>query len=77
MVTVLDGFCGFGEWDNSLYVRRIRKLNPENQKKFIKELWSNDSEKYSEWKDWCIRLNRLPDLFGTRDNPIPIDESKL
>ena len=28
-------------------------------------------------KNWCIRLNRLPDFFGTRDNPIPIDEFEL
>ena len=34
-------------------------------------------KKYFEWKEWCIRLNRLPEFFGTRDNPIPIDESKL
>ena len=34
-------------------------------------------EKYYEWKNWCIRLNRLPDFFGTRDNPIPIDEFEL
>ena len=32
---------------------------------------------YYKWKEDCIRLNMLPDFFGTRDNPIPIDESKL
>ena len=32
---------------------------------------------YYEWKDWCIKLDKLPDFFGTHDNPIPIDESKL
>lgn len=77
MVAVLDGSCGFGEWDNLLHVRRLKKLNPDDQKNYIKKLCAEHSDIYFEWKAWCIRLNRLPDLFGTRDNPIPIDESKL
>ena len=28
-------------------------------------------------KNFCIELGVLPDFFGTADNPIPIDESKL
>ena len=46
-------------------------------KKYAKKLWEEDPEKYFEWKSFCIRSNLLPDFFGTRDNPIPIDESKL
>ena len=38
---------------------------------------AEDSKRYREWKDLCIELGVLPDFFGTRDNPIPIDESKL
>ncbi len=34
-------------------------------------------KKYYEWKEWCIDLDVLPDFFGTHDNPIDIDESKL
>ena len=33
MVAILDGSCGFGEWDNLLYVRRMKKSNIKNQKK--------------------------------------------
>jgi len=77
MVTILDGSCGFGEWDNLLHVRRLKKLNLKDQKNYIKHLWAEFPEEYSEWKAWCVRLNRLPNLFGTRDNPISIDESNL
>lgn len=77
MVAILDGSCGFGSWNNMLYVRRMKKYNLEDQLKLIKELYLKDTERYIEWKDWCIRLNMLPDFFGTRDDPIPIDESKL
>ena len=56
---------------------QIKKLSPANQKAKIKELWKSDSETYLEWKNWCVDCNRLPNLFGTRDNPIHIDESKL
>ena len=53
------------------------KKSPEEQKARIKELWQNDPRKYYEWKEYCIRVGGLPDLFGTPNNPIPIDESKL
>ena len=52
-------------------------LDEEGKKAHVKKLWREDPKKYYEWKEWCIRLNRLPEFFGTRDNPIPIDESKL
>ena len=53
------------------------KKNPEEQKAYIKKLWQEDPEKYYEWKEICISIGALPDLFGHSINPIPIDESKL
>ena len=73
----LDGQEAYGTWANLILVMQIKKLSPANQKAKIKELWKSDSETYLEWKNWCVDCNRLPDLFGTRDNPIHIDESKL
>jgi len=55
----------------------MKNLDSSGKKDHIKKLWQEDPEKYYEWKNWCIRLNRLPDFFGTRDNPIPIDEFEL
>lgn len=55
----------------------MKHLDDEAKKAYVKKLWEEDPEKYYEWKAWCIRLNRLPDFFGTRDNPIDIDESEL
>ena len=43
----------------------------------MKKLWEEDPKKYYEWKQWCIKWNQLPNFFGTRDNPIDIDESEL
>ena len=44
----------------------------------MKKLWQEDPKKYYEWKEkFCIRLDQLPGFFGTHDDPIPIDESKL
>ena len=52
-------------------------LDDEGKKKNIKRLWEENPSDYYEWKEWCISLDKLPDFFGTHDNPIPIDESKL
>ena len=46
-------------------------------KKLMLKNYGNKILKNIEWKEWCIELERLPDFFGTRDNPIPIDESSL
>ena len=68
---------GYGGDDNIDEVLIMEELDHESKKAHIKELWKKDPKKYYEWKEWCIRLNHLPNFFGTRDNPIPIDESKL
>ena len=68
---------GYGGDDNIDEVLIMEELDYEGKKAHVKELWKKDPKKYYEWKEWCIRLNRLPNFFGTRDNPIPIDESKL
>ncbi len=73
----LDGEEAYGTFANLILVMQIKKLSPTNQKAKIKELWKSDSKTYLEWKNWCVDCNRLPNLFGTRDNPIHIDECKL
>lgn len=67
---------GFGR-RNVTEILNFEKLDYEGKKARAKKLWKEDPEKYNEWKAFCIRCNQLPDFFGTRDNPIPIDESKL
>ena len=67
---------GFGR-RNITEILNFEKLDQEGKKARAKKLWEKDPEKYYEWKEYCIRCNQLPDFFGTRDNPIPIDESKL
>ena len=62
------------------YIREVvimDRLDDDHKKAHVKKLWEKYPEEYYKWKEWCIRLNKLPDFFGTRDNPIPIDESKL
>lgn len=68
---------GYGRWGNAAEVVHMEELDYEGKKAHVKKLWQEDPEKYYEWKEYCIRYNRLPDFFGTCDNPIPIDESKL
>ena len=68
---------GYGDWDNIDEVLIMEELDHEGRKAHVKKLWQEDPEKYFEWKEWCIEFNQLPDFFGTCDNPIPIDESKL
>ncbi len=72
---MLDG--GYGMLGNASEVEYMKILNDDEKKARIKELWLEDPEAYYEWKDECIELGELPELFGTRDNPIHIDESKL
>ncbi|PWB84778.1 hypothetical protein MBBWO_15440 [Methanobrevibacter woesei] len=68
---------GYGEELNMYEVVFMEDLNYEDQKKHVKKLWKEDPKKYYEWKEWCIEWNQLPSFFGTHDNPIDIDESKL
>lgn len=68
---------GYGDWRNSGEVVNMKHLDDEGKKPMLKNYGKRILKKYLEWKEWCIRLNRLPEFFGTRDNPIPIDESKL
>ena len=74
---VLDSDYGYGEWGNAAEVVEMEELSYEDQKAYAKKLWQDNPKKYYEWKEECIRLDQLPDFFGTHDNPIPIDESKL
>ena len=74
---VLDSDYGYGELGNADEVVEMEDLSYEEQKAYVKKLWLEDPKSYYEWKEDCIRYNQLPDFFGTRDNPIPIDESKL
>ena len=68
---------GYGDWGNVAEVVHMEELDYDDQKEYAKKLWQEDPERYFEWKEFCIRCNQLPDFFGTRHNPIPIDESKL
>ncbi|MCQ2737568.1 MAG: hypothetical protein MJ224_03075 [archaeon] len=68
---------GYGQFGNTAEVMNMEELSYDDQKAHVKKLWQEDPKKYFEWKERCIRFNSLPDFFGTRDNPIPIDESKL
>ena len=67
----------YGEVINTAHVVHLEEMTKEDQLEYIKELWQADSKTYFEWKDWCLKSNELPELFGTIDNPILIDESKL
>ena len=68
---------GYGGDDNIDEVLIMEELDHEGKKAHIKELWEKDPKNYYEWKEWCVQLDHLPNFFGTHDNPIPIDESKL
>ena len=68
---------GYGDFGNTNKIRKMKRKSPEEQKAYIKELWQKDPKKYYEWKEYCISIGGLPDLFGHANNPIPIDESKL
>lgn len=77
MCDTYDGIEGYDRFGNASEVLKMRRLDYKGKIAHIKELFQEDPKKYYEWKAWCIARNRLPDFFGTRDNPIPIDESKL
>ena len=55
----------------------MKELSYEKQKAYAKKLWQEDPIKYKGWKEFCIWYNRLPEFFGTYDNPKERDESKL
>ena len=74
---MVGGTTGYGTWGNTIQVFNMDKLDDEGKKAYVKKLWQEDPETYYEWKAWCIRLGRLPDFFGTENNPIHVDESKL
>ena len=63
--------------EKSFWSSRNGKFELWRPKKHVKKLWEEDPKKYYEWKQWCIEWDQLPNFFGTRDNPIDIDESEL
>ena len=67
---------GYGDWGNAAEVLHMEQQDSEG-KKYAKKLWQEDPKRYEEWKNFCIELSLLPDFFGTAEDPIPIDESKL
>lgn len=71
----------FGTYGNKYdFIRevlRMKRLDEAGQKEHVKKMWKENPVEYFEWKEFCIENNRLPEFFGTRDNPIHIDESKL
>lgn len=78
MVARLDCDYGYGDWGNPAKVLRMREKSYEEQKAYVKKLWQEDPKKYFEWKEmFVMESDLLPEFFGTRDNPKPIDESKL
>ena len=77
VIMMCDTHEGYGRWGNAMHRVKMKELTPEEQKEYIKKLWQEDPFRYFEWKEDCIITNSFPDLFGTRDNPIPVDESKL
>lgn len=68
---------GYGSMDNSFHVIMLEDMDDSDKRAYLKKLYQQDPEKYFAWKEWCIRLDQLPDIFGTYENPIPFDESKL
>ena len=68
---------GYGRWINGRHVLIINDLSDDEKKEYIKRLFQEGPDKYFEWKAWCIRCDRLPDIFGTHDNLKDSDESKL
>lgn len=77
MVAILDGDCGYGEFGNASEMVEVMDCDSDKRMDYIKKLWQEDPKRYYEWKNLCIEGGFLPEVFGTSDNPIPIDESKL
>ena len=68
---------GYGEIINVAHVVHLERLSHDNQLEYLKGLWQEDPKKYYEWKEECIEMGELSDLFGTKDNPTSLDESNL
>ncbi len=58
-------------------ILRMKRLDEKGKKDHVKKLWKESPFDYFEFKQWCMENNYLSDFFGTVDDPIPIDESKL
>lgn len=53
----LDGEEGYGSLENILHVKHMRKLDNNSQKAYVKKLWEENPNVYSQWKQWCIELD--------------------
>ena len=74
----LDGGYGWGEIRDLIFIDCINELENRGDKlDYVKSLYLKDKEAYFRWKKRCIEDEELPDIFGTLDNPIEIDEEKL
>ena len=55
----------------------MKRLDEKGKKDHVKKLWKESPFDYFEFKQWGMENNYLSDFFGTVDDPILIDESKL
>ncbi len=58
-------------------ILRMKRLDEKGKKDHVKKLWKESPFDYFEFKQWGMENNYLSDFFGTVDDPILIDESKL
>ena len=66
---------GYGE-DNHLETVLLTIFTPEEQKISLKYLYKKDPVKYFEWKQWNLDHNLVPEVFGTKENPIDLHEEE-
>ena len=68
---------GYGQF-NTDHTATIDLFDTEEEKmEHMRGMYKTSPKAFAEWKEWCMYVHLLTDIFGTLEDPKEFDEEKL
>lgn len=68
---------GYGQF-NTDHTATIDLFDTEEEKMdHMRGMYKTSPKAFAEWKEWCMYVHLLTDIFGTLEDPKEFDEEKL
>ena len=68
---------GYGQF-NTDHTATIDLFDTEEEKmEHMRGMYKTSPKAFAEWKEWCMYVHLLTDIFGTLEDPKVFDEEKL
>ena len=68
---------GYGQF-NTDHTATIDLFDTEEEKmEHMRGMYKTSPKAFAEWKEWCMYVHLLTDIFGTLEDPKEFDDEKL